>query len=140
MCVCFLFRIFECFAFSCWEMLWELNMLIGSMLSCLLVAFIFICFSLLWKTFFLQARQLLDRSSTNSFLSSFSSSYLDWSYRNTDPSSFLKILLNKILIDTSIHRDTFCLADRFSTTSRSIEVFCHQQIFDNTLTDSSVEF
>ena len=122
MCVCSFFWIFECFAFSCWEMFWELNMLIGSMLSCLLVAFIFMCFSLFWKTFFLQARQLLDKSLIDSFLSSFSSSCLNWSYCNTDPLSFLKIL-DKISIDTSIHRDTFYLANRFSTTSRSIKVF-----------------
>ena len=45
----------------CWEMFWKLNMLIGSLLCSLLVAFISMCFSLLEKPLFFK----LDNFSTH---------------------------------------------------------------------------
>ena len=83
-------------------------------LSSLLVAFISICFSSLWKTSFLQARQLLDRSLTDSLLSSPSFSF---SWRILDPSRFLgfsSIDSRQLLRSIEPNFWALCLADRFS--------------------------
>ena len=105
-------------------------------LNSLLVAFISMCFSTIWKTPFLQARHLLNRSSTDSYLSS--------------PLDFLS--RQKLVQFWSIELSGICL-NSFSTASRSIEklfvwlinsqqlinpswYFCRRQILDNTLTDS----
>ena len=107
LCVFLLRDVFE--SLTCW---------LDLCLSSLLVAFISKCFSSLWKTHFLQAWQLFDKSSIDSYLLS--------------PLGFLSrqklahtrsIKLSGICLDSfSIHRETFCLADRFSTESRSIKV------------------
>ena len=75
-------------------------------LSSLLVAFISLCFSSLKNSFF-QARQLLDKSSTNSLLSSLSfffSRQILTKFRSIEDSGFL---LDRILIASSIHRENF---------------------------------
>ena len=74
-------------------------------LNSLLVAFISMCFSTLWKTHFVQARQLLDRSSTDSYLSS----PLDFLSRQ-------KLVQFRSIELFGIHLDSF------STASQSIEV------------------
>ena len=92
-------------------------------LSSLLVAFISLCFSSLWKTHFLQARQLLDRSSTNSFLLSL---FFFFSWQKLTHSWSIKLsrlCLDRCSTASLIYRATFYLVDRFSSTSWSIEVF-----------------
>ena len=119
MCVCVrVFWIYECFAFfllrdvleslTCWLNLW---------LSSLLFAFTSMCFFPSLKTPFLQARQFLDKSSTDSHLSSpfffFSGQKL---------TQFRSVEISGVFLDNfSMHRETFCLADRSSIDSRSIE-------------------
>jgi len=92
-------------------------------LSSLLVAFIFMSFFLLWKTHFLQARQLLDKSSTYSLLSSLSFSLSRKILTESRSIEISRFLLDKFSTTSSIHWATFCLADRFSTDSWSVEVF-----------------
>ena len=101
MCVCVCFWIYECFtsmlryvfeSLTCWLDLW---------LSSLLVAFLFMCFSSLEKLIFFK----LDSSSTDSFLSRFSFSFL---YSISTASRSIKI--------------SGFLLDRISTASRSIEI------------------
>ena len=95
----------ECFAFSCWEVFFvSLTCWLDLCLSSLLVAFIIMCFSSPWKTPFLQAQQLLNRSSTNSYLSI--------------PLDFLS--RQKLVHTRSIEISRICL-DSSSTASRSIE-------------------
>ena len=61
----------------CWVEFWELNMLFGSLVELLACCIYFLVFLPPWKTPFLQAWQLLDKSSKDSFLSSLSFSFLD---------------------------------------------------------------
>ena len=92
-------------------------------LSSLLIAFISMCFSSLWKTHFLQARQLLDKSSTDSYLSS----PLDFLSRQ-------KLVQFRSIELFGIHLDSF------STASRQLldpsRYFCHRQILNNNSMDS----
>ena len=91
-------------------------------LSSLFVAFISICFSSLWKTAFYQARQLLDRSSTAFYLSSLLNFFYQQKITQIRSIEISGVLLNRISTASSIHRETFYLADRSSIDSRSIEV------------------
>ena len=107
LCIFLLRDVFE--SLKCWLDLW---------LSSLLVAFISMCFSSFWKTVFYQARQLLDRSSIASCLSSL----LDFFSRQI-LSHIRSIELFGICLDSfSIHRESFYPADKFSTEVRSIEL------------------
>ena len=69
-CVCVCVLDLEYFAYMLRDVLRYFICCLDLWLSSLLVAFISMCFFLLWKTPFLQARQLLDRSWTASLLSS----------------------------------------------------------------------
>ena len=94
-------------------------------LSSLLVAFISTCFSLLWKTPFLQAQQLLDRSSIDSFLSSFlSSTSIETSIdlRSIEENFWALYLANRFWI----HRSDF-VVDK-STTNSFLLRFSARQI------------
>ena len=91
-------------------------------LSSLFVAFISICFSSLWKTTFYQARQLLDRSSTAFYLSSLLNFFSQQKLTQFRSIEISGVLLNRISTASSIHRETFYLADRSSIDSRSIEI------------------
>ena len=104
----FLLRdVFE--SLKCWLDLW---------LSSLFVAFISMCFSSLWKTTFYQARQILDSFlSIEPFKLLFSTEVNAISIHQDFWSSS-----QQISIASSIHQETFCLADRSSTDSQSIEV------------------
>ena len=97
-------------------------MLIGSMfeqLACCIYLYVF--FPSL-KTPFLLARQLLNKSLTDLHLSSPFSSCLDRSYHFLDPQKISRLCHDSLWTASLIHRETFCLADRFSTDSQSIEV------------------
>ena len=118
MCVCVLNH--ECFAFFLLlrDVFESLICWLDLCLSSLLVAFISMCFSSLWKTQFLQARQLLERSLIDLHLSS--SSFF---FSRQKLEQFQSIELSRICLDSfSIHRETFYLANRFSTASQCIEV------------------
>ena len=123
MCVCVcVFWIYEYFAFFLLrDVVENLKYWLDLWLSSLLIAFISLCFSSFWKTVFYKVRQLLDRSSTTFYLSS----PLDFLSRQK-LSHTLSIEVSGLCLDSfSIHRETFCLANRSSTDSRSIKVgFC----------------
>ena len=77
------------------------------------------------KTPFLQARQLLDRSSTNSFLLSLSFFFLNRSLmdsRSIEEFSCALCLLDSISTASRSIEISWFLLDRVSTASRSIEV------------------
>ena len=126
MCVCVCVFWISNTLHICWEMFWEVNILIGSffeLLDCCIHLYVF--FPSL-KNSFSQARQLLDRSSTDSLLLSSSFFCLDRSYRKLDPSSFLDFFLieaRQLLRSIELKFWSICLADRSSIASRSIEAF-----------------
>ena len=115
MCVCFVSWMLCIYVERCFE-----SLVCGLVLffCSLLVAFISLCFSSLWKTPFYQARQLLDRSSTDSYLSSpldFFSRQILSHIRSIELS---RLCLNSFSIDSrSIKKVSVCLI-----VVRSIEV------------------
>ena len=119
----------------CWVEFWELNMLFGSLVELLACCIYFLVFLPPWKTPFLQAWQLLDKSSKDSFLSSLSFSFLNRS--STDSQSIeefscaLCLLDNISIASRSIEISGFLLS-RISTASRSIEIsgFLLDSFFD----------
>ena len=141
-----LFWIYECFAFF-----FLLRDVFESLKCCLdlcwvacLIAFISLCFSSLWKIAFYQARQLLDRSSTNCYLSSpldFFSQQILSLFRSIELSG---ICLNSFSTDSRsikkisvwliafrhfpIHRGDFAV-DRFSTAPQHIHI-CQDLVLD----------
>ena len=123
MCVCFgsLNSLY-----ICWEMFWELNMLIGSMfeyLACCIHFYVLFPFlKNLVSSSSIASLQILNRFSLSSPSFFFSQQILTES-RSIELSGFL---LDRISIASSIHRAKFwalCPADRFLTDSRSIKVF-----------------
>ena len=92
---------------TCWLDLW---------LSSFLVAFISLCFPP-WKTLFLQARQLLDKSLTDFFLSSFYFSFLDRSSTTSQSIKIFGFLLDRISTASRFVKISGFLLDTFSTTS-----------------------
>ena len=120
LCMLCIFLVESCFeSLTSWLDLW---------LCCLLVHFIFMCISSLWKISFLQAWQLLDRSLTNSFLSS--PSFFSSQQKLTQFWSIeIYRVLNKSLTTSLIHQETFYLANKFSTDSRSVETLLHTLFF-----------
>ena len=97
-------------------------------LSSLLVPFIFMCFSSLEKTFFFKLDSFStdsDRSSTDSFLSSPSFSFLDRSSIDYWSIKISRFLLNRISIASWSIEENFWalyLPDSISTDPRSIEI------------------
>ena len=109
----------------CWVEFWELNMLFGSLVELLACCIYFLVFLPPWKTPFLQARQLFDRSLINSFLSSFSLSFLDRSLtdsRSIEEFSCALCLLDSISIASRYIEVLWFLLNRISTASQSIEI------------------
>ena len=115
MCVCVCILDHECFAFFLLRDVFEsLTCWLNLCLSILLVAFISMCFSSLKKLFFIK----LDSFSTDVY-----------------PSRPLDFFSQQILSHLwSIEK--LCLADRFSTVSRSIEV--SGLLLDTSSTDTSI--
>ena len=64
----------------------------------------------------------LDKSSTAFYLLSLLNFFSRQKLTQFQSIKISGVLLNRISIASSIHRETFCLADRSSTDSRSIEV------------------
>ena len=92
-----------------WVEFWELNMLFGSLVELLPCCIYLLVFFHLENLLFLQTRQLLNRSSTNSFLSSLSFSFL-----------------NRSSIDSQSIKEytcALCLLHSISTAFRSIKIF-----------------
>ena len=92
-----------------WVEFLELNMLFGSLVELLPCCIYLLVFFHLENLLFLQTRQLLNRSSTNSFLSSLSFSFL-----------------NRSSIDSQSIKEytcALCLLHSISTAFRSIKIF-----------------
>ena len=92
-----------------WVEFWELNMLFGSLVELLPCCIYLLVFFHLENLLFLQTRQLLNRSSTNSFLSSLSFSFL-----------------NRSSIDSQSIKEytcALCLLHSISTAFWSIKIF-----------------
>ena len=102
----------------CWVKFWELNMFFGSLVELLACCIYLLVFFPPWKTPFLQARQLLDRSSIDSFLSSLSFSFLNRSSKDS-----------RSIMEFSC---ALCLLNTISTASQSIEIsgFLLDNFFD----------
>ena len=101
-------------------------MLIGFMfeqLACCIHLFVF--FPSLKNSFSSSStasRQILDRFSTNSYLSSPSFFLSQQKLMQSRSIEISGLCLDRCSTISLIHRETFCMADRFSTASRSIEV------------------
>ena len=117
MCVCFWIYALH----ICWEMFWELNMLIGFLFEKLACCIHLFMFFLLEKLLFFK----LDRSSTISLSIEPSFSFLDRSQQILDPSRFLgfsSIDSRQLLRSIELNFWAFCLPDSFLTDTRSIKV------------------
>ena len=134
MCVCVCVCVCVCLdpwmlcIFLLWDVFESLTCWLDLCLSSLLVAFISMCFSFLWKHLFFK----LDSFSTDLHISSPFSSWLDRSYRILNPSSLLDYV-------SIAFRSIEKLSVRPIVSWQILDpsrCFCCRQILENTLTDS----
>ena len=96
-----------------------------------LVAFISLCFSFLWKTAFYQARQLFDRSLTDSYLSrplDFFSRLILSQLRSIE---LFRICLDNFLIDSQSIEKVSIWSIAFRQLFDPLRCFCRRQILNS---------